>query len=205
MRRTFTNLVLPKNIDKTKTSKLLFIARNWRNTEANPLRMLMNFVLVALGNLGKKRILTHTGIVLPKTHTANQVINAKYPAWIFCLFSKLDTKNIRKQGERKWLLVHDKADSKIKKWLGNWYPKTKSLVTLTIIRQWSRYCRPVWKFIFTHDASAHGVLSFFKTKVENAKSHQSKVLRPSGDSAVTSLPPALDASEFLVKYFGIRY
>ena len=39
--------------------------------------MLMNFVLVALGNLGKKRILTHTGIVLPKTHTANQVLNAK--------------------------------------------------------------------------------------------------------------------------------
>ena len=57
----------------------------------------MNFVLVALGNLGKKRILTHTGIVLPKTHTANQVINAKYPAWIFCLFSNLDTKDIRNQ------------------------------------------------------------------------------------------------------------
>ena len=191
MRRTFTTLVSPKKIDKTKTSKLLFIARNWRNTEANPLRKLMNFVLAALGNLGNKRILTHTGIVLPKTHTANQVLNAKYPAWIFCLFSNLDTKNIRNQGEGKWL--------------GNWYPKTKSLVTLTIIRQWSRYCRPVWKFIFIHDASAHGVLSLFKTKVENAKSHQSKVLRPSGDSAVTSLPPALDASEFLVKYFGIRY
>ena len=59
--------------------------------------MLMNFVLVALGNLGKKRILTHTGIVLPKTHTANQVINAKHPAWIFCLFSNLDTKDIRNQ------------------------------------------------------------------------------------------------------------
>ena len=48
-------------------------------------------------------------------------------------------------------------------------------------------------------------LSFFKTKVENAKSHQSKVLRSSGDSAVTSLPPALDAPEFSVKYFWIRY
>ena len=191
MLETFINLVLPRKIDKTKTSKLLFIARNWRNTEANPLRMLMNFVLVAMGNLGKKRILTHTGIVLPKTHTANQVLNAKYPAWIFCLFSNLDTKNIRNQGEGKWL--------------GNWYLKTKSPVTLTIIRRWSRYCRPVWKFIFIHDASAHVVLSFFKTRVENTKSNQSKVLRPSGDSAVTSLPPALDASEFLVKYFGIRY
>ena len=61
----------------------------------------MNFVLVELGNLGKKRPLTHTGIVLPKTHAANQVLNAKYPAWIFCLFSNLDTENIRNQGEGK--------------------------------------------------------------------------------------------------------
>ena len=61
----------------------------------------MNFVLVALGNLGNERILTHTGIVIPKTHTANQVLNAKYPAWIFCLFSNLDTENIRNQGEGK--------------------------------------------------------------------------------------------------------
>jgi hypothetical protein len=113
------------------------------------------------------------------------VLNAKYPAWIFCLFSNLDTKNIRNQGEGKWL--------------GNWYLKTKSPVTLTIIRRWSRYCRPVWKFIFIYDASAHVVLSFFKTRVENTQCNQSKVLRPSGDSAVTSLPPALDASEFLVK------
>ena len=57
----------------------------------------MNFVLVALGILGNNRILTHTDIILPKTHTANQVLNAKHPAWIFCLFSNLDTKDIRNQ------------------------------------------------------------------------------------------------------------
>ena len=61
----------------------------------------MNFVLVALGILGNSRILTHTDIILPKTHTANQVLNTKYPAWIFCLFSNLNTNNIRNQGEGK--------------------------------------------------------------------------------------------------------
>ena len=63
--------------------------------------MARNFVLGTLGNVCKERILTHTGIVLPKTHTANQVLNTKYPAWIFCLFSNLNTNNIRNQGEEK--------------------------------------------------------------------------------------------------------
>ena len=61
----------------------------------------MNFVLLALGNLGNERTLTHTGIVLPKTHTANQVLNAKYPAWIFSLFSNLDKKKIRNQDAKE--------------------------------------------------------------------------------------------------------
>ena len=41
-------------------------------------------------------------------------------------------------------------------------------------------------------------------EVEHTKIHQSNVLRLSNDSDVTSLPPAPDASEYLVKYFGVK-
>ena len=41
-------------------------------------------------------------------------------------------------------------------------------------------------------------------EVEYTKNHQSNVLRPSNDSVVTSLPPAPDASEYLVKHVGVK-
>ena len=42
-------------------------------------------------------------------------------------------------------------------------------------------------------------------EVEHTKNHQSNVLRPSNDLVVTSLPPAADASEYLVKYVGVKF
>ena len=41
-------------------------------------------------------------------------------------------------------------------------------------------------------------------EVEHTKNHQSNELRPSNDLVVTSLHPAPDASEYLVKYFGVK-
>jgi len=61
----FTRRYYGRKKRKPKT-KLRSTTRNWRPIKASLLWMLMNFLLVALGNLGNVLLLIHMGLVLPE-------------------------------------------------------------------------------------------------------------------------------------------